>query len=60
MIPFPRLNQKKIGWNNIKKAFKELIQLCSTNYDREIEGLPPLEIFFNRMFLGNPGTGKNI
>lgn len=44
---------EKIGWVDIKKSFLELIQLCSTNYVREIDGLPPLEIFFNRMFLGN-------
>ncbi len=58
----PLLNEKirqvmdavneKIGWVNIKKAFEELIQLCGTNYSREIDGLPPLEVFFNRMFLG--------
>lgn len=44
--------QKKTGWVNIKKAFHEMVQVCSTNYKREIDGLPPLEIFFNRMFLG--------
>lgn len=43
---------EKIGWTNIKTAFMELIQLCSTNYCREVDGLPPLEVFFNRMFLG--------
>ena len=50
--------ESKIGWRKIKNTFKELIELCSTNYAREVDGQPPLEMFLNRMFLGNPGTGK--
>ena len=50
--------ESKIGWGKVKETFKELIQLCSTNYSREVDGQPPLEIFLNRMFLGNPGTGE--
>ena len=29
-----------------------------TNYERELAGDPPLETPLNRLFLGNPGTGK--
>lgn len=28
------------------------------NYDRELEGQAPLATPLNRLFLGNPGTGK--
>ena len=48
----------KIGWRSVKKSVRELIELCKTNYEREIEGLPPTPAFVNRLFLGNPGTGK--
>ena len=48
----------KIGWRSIKKTVAELVSLCGTNYERELNGQPPLPIFLNRMFLGNPGTGK--
>jgi len=50
--------EKKIGWKSIKKSVEELIQVCGTNYERELDGLPPQAIFLNRLFLGNPGTGK--
>ena len=48
----------KIGWTNIKKAVHDLVEVCKTNYERELDGQPPHDIFLNRMFLGNPGTGK--
>uniref|UniRef100_A0A7S2JRL8 AAA+ ATPase domain-containing protein n=2 Tax=Leptocylindrus danicus TaxID=163516 RepID=A0A7S2JRL8_9STRA len=48
----------KIGWKRIKAKIQELINLCGANRDRELKGEPQHEIFLNRMFLGNPGTGK--
>jgi len=62
----PRLANKKlinirneidamIGWGRVKKQVNELIKLCGTNYQRELLGQPPLDIFLNRLFLGNPG-----
>ncbi|CAK9039190.1 Protein CbbX, partial [Durusdinium trenchii] len=50
--------EKKIGWKKIKEAVKELITVCGTNYQRELDGQAPLPVFLNRLFLGNPGTGK--
>ena len=50
--------QQKIGWGRVKKNIAELVKLCGVNYERELLGLPPLEIFLNRMFLGNPGKLK--
>jgi len=46
---------RKIGWSRVKKLVIELIQLCGINYERELLGKPPLEVFLNRMFIGNPG-----
>eukprot|EP00978_Attheya_sp_CCMP212_P007254 scaffold16880_cov36-Attheya_sp.AAC.1 len=49
---------KKIGWKRVKEAIESLIDLCGTNYHRELLSKPPLDLVFNRMFLGSPGTGK--
>eukprot|EP00727_Mastigamoeba_balamuthi_P005898 m51a1_g1928 hypothetical protein (3697) ;mRNA; f:880111-891708 len=48
----------KVGWKSVKKAVRQMIELAKKNYDRELEGLQPLPYFVNRLFLGNPGTGK--
>ena len=48
----------KVGWDKIKKSVADLVEVCSANYTRELEGQAPLPLFLNRMFLGNPGTGK--
>uniref|UniRef100_A0A7S4Q8G3 AAA+ ATPase domain-containing protein n=1 Tax=Alexandrium monilatum TaxID=311494 RepID=A0A7S4Q8G3_9DINO len=48
----------KTGWASIKKAVEDLVTVCGTNYQRELDGQAPLPVFLNRMFLGNPGTGK--
>ena len=47
----------KIGWKKIKDAVKDLVTVCGTNYQRELDGQAPLPVFLNRLFLGNPGTG---
>ena len=49
---------EKIGWQRVKDKVKELIELCGTNYERQLLGKPQLPVFLNRMFLGSPGTGK--
>ena len=51
---------EKIGWKSIKKSVKDLVDLAEKNYERSIEGLQPLPMFMNRLFLGNPGTGKTV
>lgn len=50
--------ESKIGWERVKRQVDELIKVCGVNYGRELRGEPPLDVFLNRMFLGNPGTGK--
>ncbi|KAL3919021.1 MAG: hypothetical protein SGILL_003962 [Bacillariaceae sp.] len=49
---------EKIGWKRIKDQVEELLRICGVNYGRELMGKPQLDVFLNRMFLGNPGTGK--
>lgn len=48
----------KIGWGKVKSSFHELIQLCSTNYVREMNGDPPIDAFLNRMFIGKKGIAE--
>jgi Cdc6-like AAA superfamily ATPase len=50
--------EAKTGWNAVKKAVGELVKVCNANYERELDGEPQLPVFLNRLFLGNPGTGK--
>lgn len=47
--------QQKIGWGRVKKITTELVELCGVNYGRELLGKPPLNIFLNRLVIGNPG-----
>eukprot|EP00727_Mastigamoeba_balamuthi_P011793 m51a1_g7236 hypothetical protein (1904) ;mRNA; r:85545-94889 len=48
----------KIGWGAVKKSARELVALANTNYELEVAGKPTVPFFANRLFLGNPGTGK--
>ena len=50
--------EKKTGWARVKSAVRELVDLANENYDRELRGKKPSPVLLNRMFLGNPGTGK--
>jgi replication-associated recombination protein RarA len=52
--------ESKIGWSRVKKTVGELLELCSTNYQRELLGKKPFDISLNRLFLGNPGTSPSI
>ena len=42
----------------IRQQVHLLIKLASINYSRELNCEPPHLIPLNRLFLGNPGTGK--
>ncbi|TMW56633.1 hypothetical protein Poli38472_006643 [Pythium oligandrum] len=48
----------KIGWKRIKQRIRELIDICDKNYERELKGIDVIPVLMNRLFLGNPGTGK--
>jgi len=43
---------------SVKDEIRHLIQLQVTNQLREDEGKSPLPVYLNRVFIGNPGTGK--
>jgi hypothetical protein len=47
-----------IGLKAVKEAVKALLDRIRVNYDRELQKKPPIEVSLNRVFLGNPGTGK--
>jgi len=50
--------QKMEGLLPVKEQIESLITLVSSNNRREEAEKPVLEIILNRVFLGNPGTGK--
>ncbi|KAH7098449.1 P-loop containing nucleoside triphosphate hydrolase protein [Auriculariales sp. MPI-PUGE-AT-0066] len=50
--------KKMIGLNSVKQSVEDLIDLISTNYKRELQEKEPLQVTLNRVFYGNPGTGK--
>lgn len=47
-----------IGIAEVKQSVKSMIDLIETNYRRELQEKPPIDLSLNRVFLGNPGTGK--
>jgi SpoVK/Ycf46/Vps4 family AAA+-type ATPase len=46
------------GLEEIKKEVDGIVKLNAKNYEREIKGEKILELKKNRLFWGNPGTGK--
>lgn len=47
-----------IGLASVKNEVDELVALAQNNYDKELRGEAIDAIPLNRLFLGNPGTGK--
>ncbi|KAF8543307.1 P-loop containing nucleoside triphosphate hydrolase protein [Trichophaea hybrida] len=50
--------QELIGLNTVKQSIRSMIDMIETNYKRELQEKPPMEVSLNRVFLGSPGTGK--
>jgi Cdc6-like AAA superfamily ATPase len=50
--------QALIGLKSVKDAVQALIDRLQENYNREIAEQPLVESSLNKVFLGNPGTGK--
>jgi Cdc6-like AAA superfamily ATPase len=50
--------QELIGLGSVKTAVKSLVDTLTENYRRELLREPIVQYSLNRVFLGNPGTGK--
>lgn len=50
--------QKLTGLKSVKTSICFMLDLIKTNYKRELEEKPLVEVSLNRVFLGSPGTGK--
>ncbi|KAG6092498.1 hypothetical protein E4U30_005346 [Claviceps sp. LM220 group G6] len=50
--------QDLIGLDAVKASVKALVDSIQTNYQRELKEEPIIEYNLNRVFVGNPGTGK--
>ncbi|KND87588.1 NFX1-type zinc finger-containing protein 1 [Tolypocladium ophioglossoides CBS 100239] len=50
--------QQLWGLKGVKAAVKALMDSIQENYQRELDEQPLIEYSLNKVFLGNPGTGK--
>ncbi|KAG6140375.1 hypothetical protein E4U38_007485 [Claviceps purpurea] len=50
--------QHLIGLDAVKASVKALVDSIQTNYQRELQEESIIEYNLNRVFIGNPGTGK--
>ncbi|GJE92060.1 stage V sporulation protein K domain-containing protein [Phanerochaete sordida] len=47
-----------VGLSEVKQNIQNLFELIAENYKRELAEKKPIQMSLNRVFLGNPGTGK--
>ncbi|KAI1142174.1 P-loop containing nucleoside triphosphate hydrolase protein [Hypoxylon sp. FL0543] len=50
--------QSMIGLKSVKESVMALVDRLQTNYEREMKEKPLVECSLNKVFVGNPGTGK--
>lgn len=50
--------QEMVGLQSVKESLHALVHRLQINYNRELLEKPVVECSLNRIFLGNPGTGK--
>eukprot|EP00899_Mesostigma_viride_P022218 jgi/Mesvir1/3180/Mv16338-RA.1 len=53
-----RALQGMVGMTAVKAAVDGMVKVIETNAEREEREEPLLQVSLNRLFLGNPGTGK--
>jgi replication-associated recombination protein RarA len=56
--PTMRQLETMMGLNKVKEHFRNLMDMATQNFDREMRGEKPNLISLHRVFYGNPGTGK--
>jgi Cdc6-like AAA superfamily ATPase len=50
--------QRMIGLKSVKQSVQVLVDRLQTNYERELNEQPLIQCSLNKVFVGNPGTGK--
>ncbi|KAF8533083.1 P-loop containing nucleoside triphosphate hydrolase protein [Trichophaea hybrida] len=50
--------QELVGLDTVKESIQGMYDRIETNYRRELMEKPLIQVSLNRVFLGNPGTGK--
>lgn len=50
--------QELVGLDAVKDSIQAMYRLLESNYRRELAEKEPMQVPLNRVFLGNPGTGK--
>ncbi|KAJ7116098.1 P-loop containing nucleoside triphosphate hydrolase protein [Mycena filopes] len=50
--------QMLTGLTSVKTSVQSILSMIETNYQRELQEKEPLQMSFNHVFLGSPGTGK--
>ncbi|PWY93542.1 AAA family ATPase [Aspergillus sclerotioniger CBS 115572] len=50
--------QSLTGLESVKESVQALLDTVQTNYRRELEEQPLVQFSLNKVFVGNPGTGK--
>ncbi|KAI1943949.1 hypothetical protein LOZ66_000537 [Ophidiomyces ophidiicola] len=50
--------QNLTGLDSVKDVIRSLLDTIETNYQRELAEKPLVEYSLNKVFVGNPGTGK--
>ena len=50
--------QELTGLATVKESIRGIIDRIRVNYERELKEVSPIATSLNRVFLGNPGTGK--
>ncbi|KAJ7035052.1 P-loop containing nucleoside triphosphate hydrolase protein [Mycena alexandri] len=50
--------QRLIGLTSVKASVQSILSMIETNYQRELQEKEPLQMSFNHVFFGSPGTGK--
>ena len=53
-----KLQAGLLGLGAVKEAVQSLVDSIQQNYLRELDEQPLIQYSLNKVFLGNPGTGK--